>query len=291
MTQEISQHIDSLPPLREMLKQHDIWADKKFGQNFLFDLNLTQKIVRLCEDYAGALSELNILEVGPGPGGLTRAILRHNPKTFTAIEMDPRFIELLSPMIAIDDTRFHLIQGDALDFKVSDWGDISDNNNAVIANLPYNVGTPLLIDWLTHAQHLKFIAVMLQKEVTDRIIAKPESKAYGRLGVLCQYLCLCAPLIKVPASAFTPAPKVESAVIYLEPKKDVETRLSTLPFLEKVTQLAFGQRRKMVRSSLKPLLNNYPDMLEVCGIEETKRAENLSIDDFVKLAEFIKEKA
>lgn len=272
--------IDALPPIKEILNQHDIRADKKFGQNFLLDINLTKKIVRL----AGDIENHHIIEVGPGPGGLTRALLASNAAAVTAIEMDPRFIDLLSPLDDMCEKPFRLIQEDALEIDITD---ISKTPRSIIANLPYNVATPLLIGWLKQADKIASMALMFQKEVGERIVASQGDKAYGRLGILANYLCHVKKLITLPPGAFTPPPKVHSAVIQLIPRDDVKDRLALVPSLEHVTGLAFNQRRKMIRSSLKPLLTQYPSLLSDLGINETKRAEELSLDQFIALAKYI----
>ncbi len=275
--------IDALPPIKETLNENNIKADKKFGQNFLLDINLTKKIVRL----ADPIENHHVIEIGPGPGGLTRALLASNVASVTAIEMDTRFIDILSPLKDSCKKPFTLIQGDALEYDITE---LTDSPRYIIANLPYNVATPLLINWLKQSDQIAGMALMFQKEVGDRIIAKQGDKAYGRLGVLAGYLCHVRKLITLPPGAFTPPPKVHSAVIHLKPREDIKTRLTLIPFLEQVTGHAFNQRRKMIRSSLKPLLSRYPDLLNELGISETKRAEELSCDEFVKIATYIKDK-
>ncbi len=273
--------IDALPPIKDILNEHNIRADKKFGQNFLLDINLTKKITRL----AGTIKDHHIIEVGPGPGGLTRALLASEAASVTAIEMDPRFIDLLSPLKDVCEKPFTLIQGDALDIDITK---ITDQPRFIIANLPYNVATPLLIGWLKQSNHIAGMALMFQKEVGDRITAQQGEKAYGRLAILANYLCKTKKLITLPPGAFTPPPKVHSSVIQLIPRHDVQERLKLIESLEHVTTLAFGQRRKMIRSSLKPILAQYPTLLDELNIKETARAEELSLDQFIDIAKQLK---
>lgn len=268
--------LETLPSLTELLKENGLMADKKLGQNFLLDLNVTRKIVRL----AGDLENKTIIEVGPGPGGLTRALLETEAKKVIAVEMDKRFVELhqntLKPLFS---DRFDIIEGDALEYDIKD-------KVTIIANLPYNIATPLLMGWLKRADKIENMALMFQKEVADRILATPSSKQYGRLSIICQYMCKCSRLMTLPPNAFTPPPKIHSSVVKLVPF-DVEEKLKLLPKLETLTQEAFSQRRKMLRQGLKSRLQKNPNFLSDLGIDETLRAENLSVDDFVKMAQSI----
>ena len=268
----ISNKIADLPPLREIVNQHGLHANKAFGQNYLFDLNLTGKIARI----AGDLSGHTVFEIGPGPGGLTRALLMEtNAPQIIAIEKDPRFIEALQPLIDVSDNRLKLIEGDALKTELRD---LAPAPRAVIANLPYNVGTELLISWLhTPNEYAQFI-LMFQREVAERIVAKKNTKAYGRLAVLAQNLCVADIVLNVPPSAFTPPPKVTSSVIRLRPKP--EAHLVPIKELEKITAAAFGQRRKMLRQSMK----SYLPVLEELNIDSQLRPEDLDVTDFLKIA-------
>lgn len=268
----ISAAINALPPLRELVQQYGLQANKAFGQNYLFDLNLTQKIARLGGDLQGQ----TVIEIGPGPGGLTRALLTEtNATKIIAIEKDRRFIEALQPLVAISKGRLELIEGDALKVNLTS---ITNAPRSVIANLPYNVGTELLISWLHDVREFKQFILMFQKEVALRMVAKPGTKAYGRLSVLAQSLCHTEIPLHVGPAAFTPPPKVSSSVIRLKPKPDTET--IPLKHLEQLTAAAFGQRRKMLRQSLKPYLH----AMEVLAIDPQKRAENLTVENYLALA-------
>ncbi|MEM6810855.1 MAG: 16S rRNA (adenine(1518)-N(6)/adenine(1519)-N(6))-dimethyltransferase RsmA [Pseudomonadota bacterium] len=267
---------DSLPPLRDVVREHHLSADKKFGQNFLFDQNLTDKIVRV----AGDLSDTTVIEIGPGPGGLTRSLLVSSAKKVIAIEFDERAVKALQHLKEAAGERFELIHADALNL---DLRDLCDGKRAIIANLPYNIATPLLIGWLEHicenADAYASMALMFQKEVALRIAANLGDKEYGRLTVLSQWLCDAKRVFDVPASAFKPAPKVTSSIVHLTPKPFNENNPS-FQAVETVTAAAFGQRRKMIRTSLK----EYQPYFEDLGIIETKRAENLRVEDFIALA-------
>ena len=281
---------DQLPPVKEGLKEHNLFADKSFGQNFLFDLNLTRKIVR----ESGDLSNTHLMEVGPGPGGLTRILLETNAKSLTLIEKDERLSPLLTALIERYKTDFKdqakpttLLFDDALTFNLKAIDRPDNDPIYIIANLPYNVATPLLIGWLKQLTLIAGMSLMFQKEVALRITAQQGDKHYGRLAILANHLCETRILMNLPAQAFTPPPKVNSAVVQLIPRQNLNERMSLISPLEKVTALAFNQRRKMLRGSLKPLLNDNPTLLETCGIKETARAEEISIDGFIKLAKAI----
>jgi 16S rRNA (adenine1518-N6/adenine1519-N6)-dimethyltransferase len=268
---------DGLPPLRDVIAQNDLSAKKKFGQNFLFDLNLTGRIARA----AAPLEDATVIEIGPGPGGLTRALLFHGAKNLSVIERDPRCQPVLRQISDHYPGCLHVIDGDALEVDVTTLGAAP---RKIVANLPYNIGTLLLIGWLEKIDEFASLTLMFQKEVAERVVAKPKTKAYGRLSVLCQYLCHCDILFDVHRSAFTPPPKVTSAVVQLIPKADRGTDIN-IKSLAKVTQAAFGQRRKMLRASLKSLDINVLELLEKAGIAETSRAEELSVADFVRLTQ------
>ena len=271
-------NLDDLPPLREQLEAHGLLARKSFGQHFLLDLNITRKIARL----AAPLEGRAVIEVGPGPGGLTRALLEAGA-TVIAVEKDPRFLPLLAELAAVADGRLVLVEADAL--KVDEAELLAAHAPGlparVISNLPYNVGAPLLVKWLHQARRFEALTLMFQKEVAERIAARTGSDAYGRLGVLSQAVCEAAIVMNLPARAFTPPPKVESAVVQLTPRADgPEPRL--LAALERVTQAAFGQRRKMLRSSLKSLGGEA--LCAAAGIDAGVRAETVPVSGFLDLA-------
>jgi len=269
--------VEDLPPLKDIIRDNDLRATKALGQNFLCDLNLTRKIAR----QADIQSTDHIIEIGPGPGGLTRGILLEGATAMTAIEFDDRAVRALSSLNQASEGRLDLIHGDALKDNMLRFGD--NGHRKIIANLPYNIATPLLINWLRDIHGngndaYKSITVMVQKEVAERMAAPDNTKPYGRLSVLVQWLCDARICFDVPATAFVPPPKVTSSIIQLTPKK----RDDTIDFktVEKLTEMAFGQRRKMIRQTLKPHINIIHDL----GIDETKRAENLSVNDFLNIA-------
>ncbi len=268
---------DDLPPLRELLEREGLWARKSLGQHFLLDLEITRRIARA----AGAFSGGPVIEVGPGPGGLTRAALEAGADPLIAVEKDTRFISILSELIPWSDGRLRLVQGDALD--VDEATLLPDARPAhIIANLPYNVGTPLLVKWLKAGAWRGPMTLMFQLEVAERIVAKPGSEAYGRLAVLAQAVTTPRIVVRVPARAFTPPPKVASAVVHMIDRAD---RFGDLDALEKVTAAAFGQRRKMMRSSFGSLAGADGEaLLSAAGIEPTTRAEQVSVAAFCKLA-------
>jgi 16S rRNA (adenine1518-N6/adenine1519-N6)-dimethyltransferase len=265
--------IDQLPPLRESLADHGLLADKSFGQHFLLDLNITRKIARL----AGPLEGQTVIEVGPGPGGLTRALVEAGANVI-AVEKDARFLPLLNELAAVSDGRLTLVEADAL--KV-DEAALADGPGHVVSNLPYNVGTPLLIKWLTGAWRPVSMTLMFQKEVADRIAAPAGATAYGRLSVVSQALARAKVVMDLPARAFTPPPKVASAVVRLDPLADAPPA-ELVAALEKVTAAAFGQRRKMLRSSLKLLGGEA--LCEKAGIDPNVRAETVAVEGFLRLA-------
>lgn len=272
--------LDGLPPLREVIDRHGLQAKKSLGQNFLLDLNLTGKVART----AGSLEDVTVIEVGPGPGGLTRALLMHGAKRVIAIERDERCLAALAEIAAHYPGRLEVVAADAL--KTDMAALVAGEPTKIVANLPYNIGTELLVRWLTPAQWPPFyrsLTLMFQKEVAQRIVAEPGSDAYGRLGVLAGWRCTADIAFDIPARAFTPPPKVTSSVVHLEPRA---TPLSAdIRKLERVTEAAFGQRRKMLRQSLKGLGGE--TLLEKAGIDGTRRAETLSVEEFVRLANAI----
>jgi 16S rRNA (adenine1518-N6/adenine1519-N6)-dimethyltransferase len=265
--------LEVLPPLRDVINAAGLRADKKFGQNFLLDLNITRKIVRLAQLPANA----PVIEIGPGPGGLTRALLETGAHV-TAYELDARVQPILDDLAAASGNRLFVQMKDALSV---DWTRIEDNTH-IVANLPYNIATPLLFQWLetSYKQPVKIasMALMFQAEVADRIVAAPGGKAYGRLAVMAQWLMECAPLLTLPPSAFTPAPKVHSTVVRFTPRMDRPK--ADFKTMEQVVAAAFNQRRKMIRSSL----SFYEFDWDVLGIDSAQRAENLSVDDYVALS-------
>lgn len=280
--------MNDLPPLREVINTYDLRAKKSFGQNFLLDLNLTRKIARV----PGDLTNSVVYEVGPGPGGLTRALLMEGAKQVFAAEMDERCLPALRDISSAFGHRLTVQQGDALEIDEPALLKLDGSTDArIIANLPYNVGTLLFIKWLTLDTWLpwyKSLTLMFQQEVAERIVAAPGSKAYGRLSVLAQWRGRARIAMKVPAAAFTPPPKVASAIVHFEPSEPMDAGVH-LRDLEKVVEKAFGQRRKMLRASLKGLAVDPIRLLERAGLEPTQRAENVSVAQFVQLAKCYRE--
>jgi 16S rRNA (adenine1518-N6/adenine1519-N6)-dimethyltransferase len=274
--------IDDLPPLREVIARHGLSARKALGQNFLLDLNLTAKIARS----AGDLSGCDVLEVGPGPGGLTRGLLAEGARRVVAVEKDARCLPALAEIAAAYPGRLEIVAGDAL---AIDHAALLTPPVRIVANLPYNVGTELLTRWLDVPVWPPFwqsLTLMFQREVAERIVAKPGSKAYGRLSILAQWRCEARIVMDLPPEAFTPPPKIRSAVVHLtalpEPRFPADAAT-----LSRVTAAAFGQRRKMLRASLRGLAPDIEDRLLAAGITPTKRAEELSIEEFCALARIL----
>ena len=270
--------IDDLPPLREVIRRHGLRAKKSLGQNFLLDLNLTARIARA----AGPLDGVEVVEIGPGPGGLTRALLAAGARRVIAVERDDRAIAALAEISARYPGRLEVVAGDALDF---DPRGLIGAPARVVANLPYNIATALLVSWLTIEPWPPWydrLVLMFQREVAERIVAAPGSKSYGRLSVLVGWRCEARILFDVAGSAFVPPPKVTSSLV------DVVPRARPLPCerraLERVTEAAFGQRRKMLRQSLKSLGADTSALLESAAIEATARAEDIPVEGFVALA-------
>jgi 16S rRNA (adenine1518-N6/adenine1519-N6)-dimethyltransferase len=272
----VSDGVAGLPPLRETIATHGLDARRRLGQHFLLDLNLTRRIARA----AGALGEGTTIEVGPGPGGLTRALLLEGAIRVVAIEVDPRAIQALGELGAASEGRLEIIEGDALRIQPATLGPAP---RRIVANLPYNISTALLIRWLHAADDVADMVLMFQKEVVDRLAAKPRTKDYGRLSVLAQHVCDVRRLFDVPPSAFVPPPKVISSVAQLTPRPAAD-RLADLAPLERVTAAAFGQRRKMLRGALAGTFADPVATLEGLGLSPTARAEELSVADFVSLA-------
>jgi len=269
-------HGGALPPLRDVIARHGLGARKSLGQHFLLDLNLTRRIARA----AGDLSRGTVIEIGPGPGGLTRALLDCGARRLVVIERDERCLAALAEIAAAFPDRLEIIAGDALEIRASELGPAP---RRIVANLPYNISTTLLLNWLHEAAALAGLVLMFQKEVADRLLARPRSKDYGRLSVVTQWRMVAKALFDVPARAFTPPPKVTSTVVELVPRAEplAPCRMATL---ERVTAAAFGQRRKMLRQSLKGLGVDPAILIGSAGVPETARAEELDIPEFCALA-------
>ena len=277
---------DGLPPLRDVIAQHDLRADKKFGQNFILDLNLTRRIART----AGDISSCDVIEIGPGPGGLTRGLLMEGARKVFVIEADKRFLPALAEIAAHYPGRLEIVQGDALEMPPES---LTDQPYRIVSNLPYNVATPLLTGWLqaawrdaTWQPQFLSMTLMFQKEVAQRIVAQHGEKAYGRLAVLARWLTHADLVFDVDRQVFVPPPKVTSAIVQLTPRATplADAHPKTL---QNLTAAAFGQRRKMLRASLKQICLEPLDLLARAGIEETARAEEISIEAFCKLARLL----
>jgi len=268
--------IDALPPLRETIARFGLDARKSLGQHFLLDLNLTGRIAR----EAGAITTGTVIEIGPGPGGLTRARLAEGAHSVIAIERDRRCIEALRDLVSASNGRLELIEGDA---KAIDLAALGAPPRRIVANLPYNIATVLLIEWLRHADAFYSMTLMFQREVADRIVARPGSKLYGRLSVMANWRCETRFCFGLPARAFTPPPKVASAVVQLtvhpEPPHPADWTA-----METVVAAAFGQRRKMLRSALRTLPVPADQLLEKAGVAPDARAETLDVAAFAALA-------
>ena len=272
--------VESLPPLREVIARHGLRAKKSLGQNFLMDLNLTGRIARA----AGPLDGVNVFEVGPGPGGLTRALLAEGASQLVAIERDARCLPALAEIGAASEGRLRVIEGDALETDAAAL--FNGAPFRIVANLPYNVGTALLVRWLSVREWppgWESLTLMFQKEVAERIVAAPGSKAYGRLSVLAQWRSTAKLAFTLPARAFTPPPKVDSAIVQITPADPLVAGVNPAT-VERVAALAFGKRRKMLRSSLKGLSGNIEKLLEECDLNPTARAEDTPVDGFCRIA-------
>ncbi len=268
----------SLSSTSDLIKKYGLNAKKSLGQNFILDKNITDKIVRA----AGDLSQFEVLEIGPGPGSLTRSILDAGAKKLIAIEKDQRCLEALSELKEFYKDQLQLIESDALEIDETRLFQ-SDKKFKIIANLPYNIGTILLFKWLNISNKIASMHLMLQKEVVERIVAKVGDNHYGRLAVMVNFLCETKMVFTVNKSVFTPPPKVTSAIVQIIPR---EKPLANVEFkkLEKVVAAAFNQRRKMIKSSLKSILKNPEEILKEAGINPELRAENLTIEEFCKIA-------
>ncbi len=271
--------IDDLPPLRDIIRRHGLRARKSLGQNFLLDLNLTARIARA----AGPLQGVDVVEIGPGPGGLTRALIAEGARRVIAIERDERALAALAEISAHYPGRLEIVGGDAIDYDPRPL--LGGAPVRVVANLPYNIATALLVGWLTcepWPPWYERLVLMFQREVAERIVAGPGSKSYGRLSVLAAWRCEARILFDVAASAFVPPPKVTSSIVQLIPR--AEPLVCDAATLQRVTAAAFGQRRKMLRQSLKALGVDATTLLETAGIESTARAEDIPVAGFVALA-------
>ena len=265
--------IASLPPVSEMMRESGLEPKKQFGQNFLFDLNLTSRIARNIPD----IENTTVVEVGPGPGGLTRAILMSGAKKLIAIEKDKTTTPILSQIVAASDGRFEVIYGDALK---TDFSNIDKNGIAICSNLPYNVGTELLIGWMhkiASGEKIKSLTLMFQREVAQRIVANVGDEQYGRLAVLCNLIADTKILFDVPNTAFVPRPKVQSAVVQIIPNSEKISRIGDISKLEKLTAKLFGMRRKMIRGIIKTDWEKF-------GLTGTERAEEISPELFLKIS-------
>jgi 16S rRNA (adenine1518-N6/adenine1519-N6)-dimethyltransferase len=267
--------MSELPPLRDVIAAHGLAARKSLGQHFLLDLNLTGRIARA----AGPLDQGTTIEIGPGPGGLTRALLDEGAPRVIAIERDDRCLAAQAEIAAAYPGRLEVIAGDAMEIDAADLGEAP---RRIVANLPYNISTALLLRWLKRIDAFESLTLMFQKEVVDRLNAQPRSSDYGRLSIITQWLCEVRPLFNIGQRAFTPPPKVESAVVRLTPRPQ-PLAPARMDILERVTAAAFGQRRKMLRSSLKSL-GNVEQLLAAANLPATARAEEISVAEFCALA-------
>jgi len=267
----------ALPPLRDVIARHGLDTRRSLGQHFLLDLNLTDRIARIAGDLAG----VSVIEVGPGPGGLTRSLLEAGASRVVAVEKDPRCIGAIAELAAAFPERLEIIEADALEV---DARDLAPAPRKIVANLPFNVATPLLLQWLRDARDFAQLTLMFQKEVADRLVAEAHTSAYGRLSIMAQWLCQVRRDFNVDARAFVPPPRVASTVVTLVPR-DQPLAPAERPLLETVTAAAFGQRRKMLRRSLRPLGIDPVS----AGIDPTLRAEDLSVEDFCHLARVLAE--
>ena len=276
--QDIEERIQALPPLRQLVESMDMRARKSLGQNFLFDLSLTRRIARSSGNLSGTT-----IEVGPGPGGLTRALLLEGATHVIAIEKDQRAANVLTGLTDAAGDRLRLIEADAMHSAIWEMG---TTPRRIIANLPYNIATTLLTRWLTHAHAFESMTLMFQREVAERITARPSDKAYSRLSVLTRWLADSEILFDVPASAFVPAPKITSSVVQIVPLQAPRFPCSQTA-LEEVTRIAFGQRRKMLRSSLKNIGGEH--LLKAAKIDPKKRPQEINIQEFCRLASLYEE--
>lgn len=272
----LRRRLHDLPPLREVIAAHGLSARKGLGQHFLFDGNLTAKIAAA----GGDLSQGTVIEVGPGPGGLTRALLAHGARRLVAIERDPRCIAALADLVAVSDGRMQLVQGDALAHAIEATGPAP---RRIVANLPYNISTPLVMAWLAQPDAIERMVLMFQREVAARLLAEPGEPGYGRLSVAAQWRWRVERVFDLSPSAFVPPPKVWSTVLRIEPR-DTPLAEADPDALRKVTAAAFGQRRKMLRGSLRSLVGDSEALIAAAGLTPTSRAETIPIEGFCALA-------
>lgn len=280
--EQVIEAVGALPPLREVIREFGLGARRGLGQHFLLDLNLTRKIARA----AGDLQGRRILEIGPGPGGLTRALLLEGASELIAVERDSRIKDALASLIDAAAGCLTLVEADALSV---DEAALCRPPMTVVANLPYNISTPLLFKWFERLELFDGFILMFQKEVAQRITAAPGGKSYGRLAVMSQWRCEVKSLFDIPASAFTPPPKVVSTVIELRPRNKPKAPADPR-VLEKVVAAAFGQRRKMLRASLRQLSSDAEQLIKDAGLDPTARAESLTVEDFCALARTLQER-
>ena len=280
MSDRPSDKIDALPPLRDVIKSYGLDAKKSLGQNFLFDLNLTGRIARAAMPLDGT-----VIEIGPGPGGLTRALLMAGAEKVIAIEKDRRAIEALGSLVIAAEGRLEIIEGDALEVDIKTLGE-AGKRRQIVANLPYNIATGLLLNWLDDLDHLDAMTLMFQREVGQRITAEVGGAAYGRLAVMTQWLCQVRSVFDIPPQAFVPPPKVTSSVVQLIPREQPLANADKT-CLEDVTRALFGQRRKMLRSSIKTL--KIEGLLDGLALSGNERPERLHIEDFCAIAEALRQ--
>ena len=273
-----------LPSLRETVDSHGLMAKKALGQNFLLDQNVTDKIIRSSLAVRGIpdFSGEDVFEIGPGPGGLTRAVLKMNPHSLTVIEMDERCIEIMQELQTVCGATLQIVNGDALEF---DFGLKTERPKSIVSNLPYHISVPLLLGFLRQMRNFNSLTLMFQKEVAERISAEPNNKNYGRLSVISQLVCKVKPLFNLNPNCFVPAPKIWSSVLLFLPQENIPTA-EEFKKLEKITEVAFGQRRKMIRQSLK-ILPNLEKACEIAGVSLTDRAENITPKQYLILAQNI----
>ena len=271
------------PPLREVIRRYGLNAKRRLGQHFLLDSNLTRKIAQA----AGDLGAGSVIEIGPGPGGLTRALLDAGAKRVTAIELDPRCVKALEDLVAENADRLCVLEGDALTIEPAE---MAPPPRRIVANLPYNVATPLLLKWLYAADQVEEMILTFQKEVAARLCAKPRAKAYGRLSVITQWRTEVTHLFDIGPKAFVPPPKIASSVVRLRPRKH-PLAPADITRLAQVTQAAFGQRRKMLRTSLQTLGVETEALIKMAGIVPTARAEELAVEEFCALARALAERS
>ncbi|MBV9967775.1 MAG: 16S rRNA (adenine(1518)-N(6)/adenine(1519)-N(6))-dimethyltransferase RsmA [Alphaproteobacteria bacterium] len=279
----MSSRASNLPPLREVIARHGLSAKRSLGQNFILDLNVTRRIARA----AGRLDDATVIEVGPGPGGLTRALLETGAKRVVAIERDRRAIAALAELAEAYPGRLDVIEADALDL---DPAALSEAPRQIVANLPYNIATALLLRWLDRIREYRGLTLMFQREVAERLVAAPRNPSYGRLSVLVQWLAEPKILFDLPPRAFVPPPKVTSSVVTVVPRS-VPLAPADKAALERITGAAFGQRRKMLRASLRTLGVTPEPLLQAAGIPPTARAEELSVREFCALARALQERS